>query len=189
MSSLTEKPMARASAHLAAGRYAEAVGAFRAVLHIDPTEYRAQLGIADATAARGDRDGAIMGLLRAAETCGELHDPEGALALYGRVLVLDPNRIEVHLDIAFAESALGRHADAVARVEGLAEAYLRGGRSDEAEELFRFVANWEPEGATPAPMMMPPADAFGATPGGYAPYGDAPTTVEPMAAPQPGLRW
>ena len=205
MSRPTDKPMARASAHLAAGRFAEAAGAFRAVLHIDRNEYRAHLGIADATAARGDRDGAIAGLIENAQSYNEDANPEAALALYGRVLVLDPNRIDVHLDIAFAESALGRHDDAVARVEGLAEAYLRGGRSDEAEELFRFAATWEVEAPEPTPepmpvpaaMAEPPHPAYGTPPAGIPVAAEpspeptpepAPTTSpSPAAAPEPAM--
>jgi hypothetical protein len=176
MSRLTDKPMARASAHLAAGRLAEAAGAFRAVLHIDANEYRAHLGIADATAARGDRDGAIEGLITNAQIYNDNTFPEAALALYGRVLVLDPNRIDIHLDIAFAESALGRHDDALARVEGLAEAYLRGGRSDEAEELFRFAASWDVD-AAPTAVTEPAMSA--------APEPEPPMSAAPVPEPAP----
>ncbi|MCA9712443.1 MAG: tetratricopeptide repeat protein, partial [Myxococcales bacterium] len=45
--------MARASAHLAAGRFSQAIGAYRAALGIDPRALHAHLGLADAMTARG----------------------------------------------------------------------------------------------------------------------------------------
>lgn len=134
--------MARAQAHLAGGRFAEAAGAFRAVLAIDSSVLAARLGLADALAARGQRGLAVNGLVEAAERWAE-QQPEPALALYGKALALEPGRMELHLDVAVVEHAMGRHDAAIARVEGLAERYMSMGRTDEAAEVLRFVASWE----------------------------------------------
>ena len=144
MSRLTDKPMARAANHLAAGRFPQAVGAYRAVLGIDPGEYQAHVGIAEAEAARGNLEGAMEGLLAAAEAYGEDENYVAALALFGHALGMDPTRLELHLDVAIYESAAGHHAAAIERCEALAEMYVRAGRSDESEEIFRFLASWEP---------------------------------------------
>ncbi|MCA9651409.1 MAG: tetratricopeptide repeat protein, partial [Myxococcales bacterium] len=145
MSSPTDKPLARAQAHLASARYAEAAGAFRAVLHIDPREFQAHFGLADALVARGQRAEAIEGLIQAAEACGQQDDHAAALTLYGKALSIDPGRLELHLDVAIAEAALGRDEAAQARLENLAEIYMQAGRTDEAAEVFRFIASWEEE--------------------------------------------
>jgi hypothetical protein len=143
MSRPTDKPMARAHAHFAAGRFAEAAGAFRAVLGIDPSAVPARLGLADALMARGRRSAAVDGLVEAAEACAELEQHAQALLLYAKALSLDPRRIELHLDVAAIEQAMGRRDAAIARVEGLAERYMGTGRTDEAAELLRFAASWE----------------------------------------------
>lgn len=135
--------MARAAEHLASARYAEAAGAFRAVLRIDPTEFRAHFGLADALVARGQRAEAIEGLVSAAEACSEQDDHAAALTLYGKALAIDPGRLELHLDVAMAEAALGRMDAAQGRLEHLAEVYMRSGRTDEAAEVYRCLAGWE----------------------------------------------
>lgn len=147
MSRPTDKPMARALAHLAAGRYAEAVGAFRAVLGIDSSAIPARLGLADALMARGQRGAAVEGLVEAAERCSERGRHDHALLLYGKALALDPGRIHLHLDVAVVEHAMGQRQTAVARMEGLAERYIGLGRTDEAAEILRFVASWGEEDA------------------------------------------
>lgn len=145
MSSLTDKPLARANEHLASARYAEAAGAFRAVLHIDPTALQAHFGLADALVARGQRTEAVDGLVEAAEACNGHDDHAAALTLYGKALAVDPGRLELHLDVAMAEAALGREEAAKARLENLAETYMQAGRTDEAAEMYRFLASWGEE--------------------------------------------
>ncbi|MEM6992633.1 MAG: tetratricopeptide repeat protein, partial [Myxococcota bacterium] len=144
MSHLTDKPMARAADHLAAGRYPQAIGAYRAVIGIDPDEYSAHVGIAEAEAARGNAEQGIDTMLEAAAAYAEQENHVAALALFGHALGMDPSRLEVHLDVAICESAAGHHDAAIERCEALAEMYLRAGRRDEAEEIFRFAASWEP---------------------------------------------
>jgi hypothetical protein len=158
MSRPTDKPMARAQAHLAAGRLPEAIGAFRAVLGIDPSFMTARLGLADALAARGQRSVAVEGLVEAAERCAEHEQHEPALLLYGKALAIEPSRADLHLDLAVVEHALGRKDDAIARVEVLAERYMTMGRTDEAADLLRFVASWEDEGKELEAKPLEPFD-------------------------------
>jgi hypothetical protein len=146
MSRYTERPMARAHEHLASARYAEAAGAFRAVLRIDPNEFQAHFGLADALVARGQRTEAVDGLVAAAESCTAREDNGAALTLYGKALSVDPMRLELHLDVAMAEAALGRMEAAQSRLEHLAEVYMQAGRTDEAAEVYRCIAGWEADG-------------------------------------------
>lgn len=134
--------MARAAAHLAAGRYAEAAGAFRAVLGIDGSAIPARLGLAEALVARGQRAAAVTGLVEAAEACSERDQHAHAIILYAKALALDPSREELHLDVAMVEHAMGRRDAATARVEGLAERYMATGRTEQAAEILRFLASW-----------------------------------------------
>ena len=149
----TDRPLARAQAHLAGGRLAEAIGAFRAVLAIDSWHLEARLGLAMARTQRGERDEAVDELVEAAAACTEAERHVDALSLYGKALSLAPERSEVHLDVAFVESAMGWHDAAVARVEGLADGYMSEGRMEEAAELLRFLASWTADGEeSPAPL-------------------------------------
>jgi hypothetical protein len=158
MSRYTERPMARAHEHLASARYAEAAGAFRAVLRIDPNEFQAHFGLADALVARGQHAEAVEGLVAAAESCTAREDNGAALTLYGKALAVDPMRLELHLDVAMAEAALGRMEAAQSRLEHLAEVYMQAGRTDEAAEVYRCIAGWEGEGEEIEPEPEPVPD-------------------------------
>lgn len=152
--------MARAHEHLASARYAEAAGAFRAVLRIDPNEFQAHFGLADALVARGQHAEAVEGLVTAAESCTAREDHGAALMLYGKALAVDPMRLELHLDVAMAEAALGRTEAAQSRLEHLAEVYMQAGRTDEAAEVYRTLAGWEGDGEeVEAEPAQPPREA------------------------------
>jgi len=138
-----EIPMARAQAHLAMARYPLAIGAFRAALGIDPMAVGAHLGLATALAGQGRRSEAVDGLVAAAEAFASREERVGAMSLLDKALDLDPARLELDIDIAMLEEAMGRHDAAVVRVESLAERYMDDGRTDEAAELLRFLATWE----------------------------------------------
>lgn len=197
MSSLTDKPLARANEHLASARYAEAAGAFRAVLHIDPHAFQAHFGLADALVGRGQPGTAVEGLVEAAESCTTQDDHAAALTLYGKALSIDPSRLELHLDVAMAEAALGREDAAKARLENLAEIYMQAGRTDEAAEMYRFLASWEAEeeeqeaedddeSDLPAPRSPSagpgPASADAQAPAAHSPPSGPPAAHPPVGA-------
>jgi Tetratricopeptide repeat len=135
-------PMARAQAHLAGARYPQALGAFRAAIAIDPKVAAAHLGLADALVAQGRRSEAVEGVVAAAEVFATRDEHADAICLLDKALALDPSRVELHLDLAMLEEAMGRHDAAVMRVEWLAERYMDEGRTDEAVELLRFLTSW-----------------------------------------------
>ena len=84
--------------------------------------------------------------MTAAESCTAREDHGAALMLYGKALAVDPMRLELHLDVAMAEAALGRTEAAQSRLEHLAEVYMQAGRTDEAAEVYRCIAGWEGDG-------------------------------------------
>lgn len=136
-------PLARAQAHLLAARHSQAVGAFRAAVSVDPKVVQAHLGLADALFALKRRYEATEGLVQAAEAFYARHEHADAGALLGKALALDPSRLELHLDLAMVEVAMGRHDVAVARIERLADLYMDDGRFEDAAELLRLLASWD----------------------------------------------
>ncbi|MCX4243510.1 tetratricopeptide repeat protein [Paraliomyxa miuraensis] len=148
---LVELPLVRAHLHFAHARYPQAIGAFRAAMGIDPTFVGAHLGLAESLAALGRRGEAVEGLVRAAETFESRDEHEDALSLLGKALAIDPSRMELDVDLAMIEEAMGRHEAAVARVEGLADRYMDAGRTEEAAELLRFLMSWEDQEPVEAP--------------------------------------
>jgi hypothetical protein len=131
-----ERPLARAASHLAAARYAEAAGAFRAVLCIDPHAHEAYLGLADCAVGRGQVDEAIEDLVGAAKDFAERGSLPAAFALMTKALAIDPRRLELHIDVAELEAAAGRVDLAAHRLENLSRTYEVAGRYDEATAVL-----------------------------------------------------
>ncbi|MBX7081326.1 MAG: hypothetical protein K1X88_19145, partial [Nannocystaceae bacterium] len=148
----TSRPLARASEHMAAGRFAEAAGAFRAVLQIDASEPQAHEGLGHCARARGHNGDAFEHFVRAAGLWRERGEDETALGCYTQAVASDPSQLDVHVDIAELEAAMGRTEQARMRLEGLAENYLAGGRTDDAAAILEFVNQWDDEPAAPTPV-------------------------------------
>jgi hypothetical protein len=140
-----EIPLARAHAHLTGNRFPEAIGAYRAALGVDPTVAAAHFGLADARSALGRHGEAVEGLVGAAEAFSTRSEHEDAIRLLLKAMAIDPSRMELHLDVAMVEEAMGNHDAAVARIEGLADRYMDDGRFEEAAELLRLLASWDEE--------------------------------------------
>ncbi len=139
----TSRPLARASEHLAGGRFAEAAGAFKAVLQIDPDEPQAHVGLGHCARARGRGAEAFAHFVRAAEIHREREENDDALGCYAQAVAADPSQLDVHVDIAAIEAEVGQLDAARQRLEGLAENYLARGRSDDAVAILEFVNQWD----------------------------------------------
>ncbi len=153
--------MARAGAHLSAGRIAEAEGAFRAVLSIDPDEHRAHLGLADCACAQGQGqsrvDHAVDRLVEDARAYADRQAMRPAFALLTKALAIAPSRLDLHIDVAELEAADGRSEVAAQRLEKLARTYASAGQHDEAALVLDAAAAFrtpEPE-PEPAPLNAP----------------------------------
>lgn len=153
----TSRPLARATEHLAAGRLAEAAGAFKAVLQIDPNEVQGHMGLAQCAVGRRQHDVAYEHFVRAAEILRARGQAEDALVVYGYALTADPQRIDLHVDIAELEAETGRREAALQRLESLAEAYLAADREEDAIAILEFMNEWSSdEVQSPAPEMFEP---------------------------------
>lgn len=201
--------MARAAAHLGAGRYAEAEGAYNAVLSLDAQEHRAHLGLADCACARGRSDEAVERLTEHARAYAEAGVMRSAFALITKALAIAPERLDLHIDVAELEAADGRASMAATRLENLARTYRAAGQLEEAElvleaaEAFRAPAAASPPmpaappfvdphtgHATPPPRAVatppppPPASRSNAMP---VPIEPTPTPISAMVRPSPLL--
>lgn len=145
-----DRPLNWAAQHFAAARFAEAFGAYRAALAMDPADAHAHLGLAESLVAMGARHEGIEQLVDAGRRAAEAGRHTDVFALLGRALVHDPSRLELHLDIAESEAALGYHEAATERLEGLANAYIDAGKMDEATAVVEFIEAWNPSAQSEA---------------------------------------
>lgn len=153
----TSRPLARAADHLQAGRLAEAAGAYRAVLQIDPEEPLAHAGLGQCAYGRGRYGDAYDHWVRAAEIHRARGEAETALGYYGYAVGVSPEAMELHVDIADLEVSLGRREAARARLEGLAEAYLAQDREEDAVAILEFMQGWGLDDDAPVEAGVPEA--------------------------------
>lgn len=149
----TEKPLARAGAHLSAGRLAEAEGVYRAVLNIDPQEFRAHLGLADCAMGEGRVNDAVELLSEGSQRYAEAGSMRPAFALMTKALAIAPSRLDLHIDVAELEAADGRSEMAALRLENLARTYLAAGQEEEAELVLEAATAFLNPPAPPAPAQ------------------------------------
>jgi tetratricopeptide (TPR) repeat protein len=74
-----------------------------------------------------------------------------AIEFFSRALSLDPERLEVHVDLAELEIARGRTKAALRRLEAVAEAYVDAGNADAAADVLEFAAALESGKGLPEP--------------------------------------
>lgn len=191
--------MARAAAHLSAGRFAEAEGAYNAILSIDATEYRAHLGLADCSCGRGRTDDAVSRLSEQAQSYAASGSMRAAFALITKALAIAPERLDLHIDVAELEAADGRAHMAAKRLENLARTYQASGQAEEAAlvleaaEAFRAPPMPSPPQPPAAPFINPhtghatppPAPRAAATPPPPPPASQAPTPIPFQPTPTP----
>lgn len=63
-----------------------------------------------------------------------------AIEFFSRALTLDPERLEVHVDLAEVEIARGRTSSAIRRLHAVAEAYVDVGNPEAARDVLEFAA-------------------------------------------------
>src|SRR5690349_14822149 len=95
----TGKPLARAAEHLAAGRVAEAAGAYRATLQIDASEPQAHAGLGHCAFLRAQYREAYDHFVQAAALWRERGDSVAALGCYTHAVGCDPSQLDVHVEI------------------------------------------------------------------------------------------
>jgi protein O-GlcNAc transferase len=120
-----------AASHFAAGRYADAVAAYRAALNLAPQNVGIVHNLGVALAAKGEFDEAAAALRMAAELQPRAAGPWLALghlefgckridageAAFAQAAELAPGSVEAHYNLGYARHELGRFADAIPALE------------------------------------------------------------------------
>ena len=139
-----EKAMTAAAKFAAKGQHDRAAKEYVSVIEADPSDTRTWLLLAEALVNAGDKPGAIERYLHVAEGYAAANEAQKAIAVYRKVLGIDPNRLDIQTRIAGLYKDLGRVGDAVAAYEFVAQAYFQAGQIAEGLEGFRMVAELEP---------------------------------------------
>ncbi len=139
-----EKALTAAAKFVSKGQHDRAAKEYIAIIEADPNDTRSWLLLAEALTNANDKPGAIERYLHVAEGYAATNEAQKAIAVYRKVLALDPNRLDIQTRIAGLYKDLGRPNDAVAAYEFVAQAYFQAGQIAEGLEGFRMVAELEP---------------------------------------------
>ena len=116
-----EKALTAAAKFASKGQHDRAAKEYVSIIEADPSDVRSWLLLAEALVNAGDKAGALERYLHVGKHYTEAGDAQKAIAVYRKVLGIDPNRLDIQTAIASLYKDLGRTADAVAAYEFVAQ--------------------------------------------------------------------
>ena len=138
------KILESAQKHLQRGALDKALEDYRILLKADPHDSNVLLKIGDLHLKQGKRDEAINAYLRVAQQFTREGFDAKAVALYKQISRLDPKRQDVCVPLSELYARMGLVSDAIAALQGAADAAYRAGDKDGALELLRRMAALDP---------------------------------------------
>lgn len=126
-------------------KYDRAIVEYQKIIAEDPRDVRTLLKIGDAYGKKGARGEACNTYKRVAE----LYAADGfflkAVAVHKQILKLDPNRVDVQLDLADMYTKLALTSDALSTYENVARQYAREGDIEGTLDILRRMGNLDPD--------------------------------------------
>ena len=138
------KGLERALAYIQQGKLDRAFDAYQTVLKADPADSNVLNALGDLCARMGNKAEAITFFMR----LGEVYRDDGftvrAIAVYKKVLKLDPSHTEASLSCADQYAEQGLRAEAKQQFQGIADHYLRRGNLSKTLEIYEKMIRVDP---------------------------------------------
>lgn len=138
------KGLESALAYIQQGKLDRAFDAYQTVLKADPADSNVLNALGDLCARMGNKDEAITYFMR----LGEVYRDDGftvrAIAVYKKVLKLDPSHTEASLACADQYAEQGLRAEAKQQFQGIADHYLRRGNLSKTLEIYEKMILIDP---------------------------------------------
>lgn len=135
------KVLETAQKHLARSNYDRAIAEYRKLVQEDPRDVRTWLKIGDIYTRKGETGPACDTYLRVAGHYADQGFFLKAVAVYKRILQLDPSRLEVSIRLAEMYEQLQLSSDALETYEQVAAAHGRNGNVDAALQVLAKMAD------------------------------------------------
>lgn len=126
------------------GATLKAIAAYKKVLKCDPTKYEIHQQLGDLNAERGLVGSAVQDYLAAAKHFLKTHKPKEALALYRKIVKLDPSNLNAQQRIAELCLQDNQQEEATRVYLQLARERSAQGRHEEAKEAYQAVLTIDP---------------------------------------------
>ncbi len=138
------KGLERALAYIQQGKLDRAFDAYQTVLKADPVDSNVLNALGDLCARMGNKAEAITYFMR----LGGAYRDDGltvrAIAVYKKVLKLDPSHTEASLACADQYAEQGLRAEAKQQFQGIADHYLRRGNLSKTLEIYEKMIRVDP---------------------------------------------
>ncbi|HEX8845865.1 MAG TPA: tetratricopeptide repeat protein [Pyrinomonadaceae bacterium] len=134
-----------AEKYLAQGKIPAAIKEYREIVKNDPNDFTALNMLGDLYVRQDDKQNAIQCFLRIAEHYREEGFQSKAIAMFKKIDRLNPRSPEIANKLAVLYEAQGLIVDARAQYMTVAEACMRDGQIRKALEIFRKVADLDPQ--------------------------------------------
>ena len=122
----------------------KAIAVYKKTLKIDPSRKEIYVHLGDLNCERGLVGNAREDYLMAAKLYSQDGSVKEALDVYRKIADLDPTNLVVRTKIAELFFKEGLTQEAIEEYNKIAIAYMKSGRKDEAEELYRQILKIEP---------------------------------------------
>ncbi len=126
------------------GKWDKAIAEYQAILKADPNDLTVYNNLGDLYARTGKVSDAIEQYLKLGELCRADGLSVKAIAVYKKIVKLDPTRTEAHLTCADLYEEQGLTGEAKVQLAVLAERYTRAGNSAKVIEVYQRLARLDP---------------------------------------------
>ena len=138
------KAMRNAEHFLAQGKLRAAISEYKRVIEADKKDYNTLNMLGDLYAKASEPDEAINCFTQVAEHYGKQGFAQKAIAIYNKISRLKPDSLEVSAKLAQLYQMKGSVAEARTHYTTLAEQYTRTGKKAEALNVWKQIANLDP---------------------------------------------
>lgn len=139
------KVVRAAEKYLAQGKIPAAIKEYRQIVENDPDDFTALNMLGDLYTRQNDKQQAVQCFMRIAEHYREEGFQSKAVAMYKKIDRLNPRSPEIANKLALLYETQGLIVDARAQYMVVAEAWMKDGQTRKALEIFRKVADLDPQ--------------------------------------------
>jgi len=127
------------------GQLDKAIAEYQKARKADPKDVRILLKIGELQQKKGDNQTAAATLLEVAKSYAADGFFLKAVAVYKQIVKLDPNRIQVNLELAELYQQLGLLSDAMGQLQIVANHHEKSGQPADALEVLRRMVDLDPD--------------------------------------------
>ena len=138
------KALETATSYVQMGKLDKAIAEYKAILKADPSDFNVLNSLGDLCARTGNKAEAIAHFMRLGEVYAQDALNLRAIAVYKKVLKLDPSYVEASLACADMYSEQGLMAEAKLQLQGVADHFLQKGDRMKSLEVYEKLIRVDP---------------------------------------------